>query len=116
MAVRLVQVRVFQKSGDRQQDVGVFRSVSFELLQNNCEQILTPQTLRDSGLVGRNGGRVGVVNHQCLYRWLVQFQQCLSQLAHIHQSRLTAQGGNHLQVWPFQRVMIQLECAGRGQL
>ncbi len=81
VAVGEVEIGVLQKRGGGQQDVGVIGGVGLELLEHHGEQIVAAQAREHGILIGRDGGRVGVVDHQRLDRRIVEFGERLAELA-----------------------------------
>ena len=68
MAVGFEDVPVFQLGGGRQHIVGIVGGVGLELLQHHGEEIVTAQTGQHGSLIGRDRGRVAVVDDQRLDR------------------------------------------------
>jgi hypothetical protein len=64
---------VFEKGGGGQDDVGEIGGVGLELFEDDGEEIVAPEAAADGVLIGRDGGRVRVVDDQGLDRRIVNF-------------------------------------------
>ena len=72
---------MFQKCGDGQHDIGEIGGVGLELFEHDGEEIVAAQASAHGVLIGRDGGGVGVVDHEGLDRRIVKRGERAAQFA-----------------------------------
>jgi hypothetical protein len=114
VAVREMQVPVLELRRRRQHDVGPVRGVGEEVLQHDGEQILARQPAQHGVAVGRDGGRIAVVDDQRANRWAADARvgprEGLAQADHVDGPR------GRTEVGALERRLVEGEVGGGGQL
>ena len=109
MAVRFLQIFVFEEGSGRQYDVSVIGGVSKELFVDHGKQVRTQEPADHLIVIRRDYRWIGVVNKYRFHRRLVQVIQRCGQLRHVHHPGRAAERAFQHQVRPFHRLFIQSE-------
>ena len=102
VAVGEVEVGVFEESGGGQNDIGEIGGIGLELFEHDGEQIVAAQAAAHRVLIGRDGGGVGIVDHQGFHGRVVDCGQRVAELRHVDDAGFAAERRRELQVGAFQ--------------
>ena len=116
MPVGEVEIGVLQKRGGREQDVGEVGGVGLELLEYDCEQVGTAQSLPHQVLIRSDGGWIRVVDQHGLDGRLVQIRERLAELGHIDDAGFATQRRLKLQVRHLETRLVQVKGVTGGKL
>lgn len=106
-----VEVCVFEKGGAREDDVGAEGGVGHELIEYDGEEVFAMETFVYLGLIGGDGGGVGIVIDHRLDRRVIQFCKCVAELSHVDEA-----GGRGLEVETFEGLAVKVEGARSGEV
>jgi hypothetical protein len=91
VSVGAIEIGVFEEGSGGEDDVGEISGIGLELFDDYSEQILAHQTAANRVLVGRDGGRVAVVDHEGADGGIVEFRKCIAEKAHVYDAGFAAQ-------------------------
>ena len=116
VAIRLLNVFLFEERSCRKNDVSVIGGVGEELIVHHRKQVVAHKSAHNIVVVRRDRRRIRVVDEHCLYRRIFERRQRFSQFGHVHHARRPSKRTAEHKVWAFQKFFVQLECAAARKL
>ena len=87
MAVRLMQIVVFELRRRRKKDVGVIGGVGLKMFEDDGEEILATQPFEDTHALRRDGCRIGVVDDERAHRRIARLGERFAEPRHVDRAR-----------------------------